>query len=317
MPPAKQELPAAILAEIQAASAALPSRTDKVRAAASILFFTHGIYPSANKVYEGIRHGSLADISADLRDFWENIRTKSKVRINAALPAVLLDKFSESLSDAWDIACAQAANSFAHDRENLRITMDAMTQDITESRRMHTLAIEEIAETRYALQAKSEALYAKELELVAAHTHGQELAGQVQEWRDLTQAAENARAQAQQQFTDDLAAVRDQASAQVQRYESDIKYYKLQIEQVRQAEKEVREQMAKDAVKAQQTLKAMLAQHQQVELELKAQNDGLRVQVKTLQDEAKVRETELKPAAPRKRVFPAKGIRPVLKKSLR
>ena len=316
MPPARQELPAAILAEIQAASAALPSRTDKVRAAASILFFTHGIYPSANKVYEGIRHGSLADISADLRDFWENIRTKSKVRINAALPAVLLDKFSESLSDAWDIACAEAANSFAHDRENLRITMDAMTQDITESRRMHTLAIEEIAETRYALQAKSEALYAKELELVAANTHGQELAEQVQEWRELTQAAESARAQAQQQFTDDLGVVRDQAKAEIARIEADIKHFKLEAYNSRVAEKDATEKMTKESLKAQETLKAMRDSHLKAESEWVARIEVLQTQVQALQA-AQVKAVDAKAVVARKRVFVATSGRFTGKKSFR
>jgi hypothetical protein len=316
MPPAKQVLPATVLAEIQAATAALPSRSDKVRTAASILFFTHGIYPSGQNVYQAIRYGSLADISADLREFWEDIRTKAKVRINAPLPDVLLDKFSVSLSDAWDIACAEAANSFAHDRENMRIIMDSMSQDVTESRRMHTLAIEEIAETRYALQAKSEALNAKELELVAANTHGQELTRQVQEWRDLTQAAENARAQAQLQFTTELGLMREQSKAEIARFDADLKHFKLEAYTARVAEKDATEKMTRESVKAQEALKAMREAHLSAEKEWVTRIGVLQTQVKTL-EAAQAKEVEPKVVVARKRVFVAKIGRFTGKKSLR
>lgn len=46
-----------------------------------LLFFRHGITPTANKLYQLVRKGSMSAPTEALRTFWADLREKSRVRI--------------------------------------------------------------------------------------------------------------------------------------------------------------------------------------------------------------------------------------------
>ncbi|MBC7957355.1 MAG: DNA-binding protein [Cytophagales bacterium] len=62
------------------------------REVCTLLFFRHGITPTANKLYQLVRKGSMSAPADALSRFWETLREKSRVRIeHPDLPAELRD----------------------------------------------------------------------------------------------------------------------------------------------------------------------------------------------------------------------------------
>ncbi|GAB3552032.1 hypothetical protein GCM10027343_37040 [Noviherbaspirillum agri] len=46
-----------------------------------LLFFRYGITPTTNKLYQLVRKGSMSAPAEALNKFWEDLRDKSRVRI--------------------------------------------------------------------------------------------------------------------------------------------------------------------------------------------------------------------------------------------
>jgi len=100
-----------IQAEIERLRLAFPGTQDLYREACVLLFFRFGITPTANKLYQFVRKGSMSAPSEALAKFWENLRQKSRVRIESPdLPEDLRAAAGELTAALWTKAqaCAQA-----------------------------------------------------------------------------------------------------------------------------------------------------------------------------------------------------------------
>ncbi|EKU31788.1 exopolysaccharide biosynthesis protein [Alcaligenes sp. HPC1271] len=51
---------------------------------AALLFFRYGVTPTANKLYQLVRKGSMSAPAQALQTFWEDLRDKSRVRLDVA-----------------------------------------------------------------------------------------------------------------------------------------------------------------------------------------------------------------------------------------
>jgi hypothetical protein len=58
-----------------------PHTQDLYREVCVLMFFRHGTTPTANKLYQLVRKGSMSAPAEALATFWENLREKSRVRI--------------------------------------------------------------------------------------------------------------------------------------------------------------------------------------------------------------------------------------------
>ena len=63
-----------LLAEIEALRLQYPDTQDLYREVCVILFFRHGITPTANKLYQLVRKGSMSAPADALNRFWEMLR---------------------------------------------------------------------------------------------------------------------------------------------------------------------------------------------------------------------------------------------------
>ena len=74
--------------EIQTEVDALRARFDDTktlyREVCALLFFRHGITPTANRLYQLVKRGSMGTPTAVLGEFWTELREKSRVRIERA-----------------------------------------------------------------------------------------------------------------------------------------------------------------------------------------------------------------------------------------
>lgn len=79
-----------------------------------LLFFRHGITPTANKLYQLVRKGSMSAPAEALAKFWSTLREKSRVRIeHPDLPEELRDAAGEAIGALWQRAQALAQDSLA------------------------------------------------------------------------------------------------------------------------------------------------------------------------------------------------------------
>jgi hypothetical protein len=113
---------AALAAEIERLKAAHPTTRELYRAVCALLFFRFGITPTANRLYQLVRKGSMGTPTAVLAEFWSTLREKSRVRIeHPDLPADLGAAAGELVAALWDKSTAAAHAAL----EELRVELDA------------------------------------------------------------------------------------------------------------------------------------------------------------------------------------------------
>ena len=105
---------AQIQAEIAQLREQITDTQDLYREVCVVLFFRHGITPSANRLYQYVRKGSMSAPAEALSKFWENLREKSRVRIDHPdLPDNLRLAAGELTATLWTKALAEAQEGFA------------------------------------------------------------------------------------------------------------------------------------------------------------------------------------------------------------
>ena len=119
---------AEIAAEVTKMKAAFTPRALMVQRVAEIMFDAWGKKPSANKVYEHIRQGSISDINNDLKQFWDGLRRrKAGGREVEGIPSNLSAESGELIKSMWVTALLHATKTF--DAEKLRLKQVA--EDLT------------------------------------------------------------------------------------------------------------------------------------------------------------------------------------------
>ena len=94
-----------LLAEIEGLRVQYSDTQDLYREVCVILFFRHGITPTANKLYQLVRKGSMSAPADALNRFWETLREKSRLRIeHPDLPESLRDAAGEMVGALWQRA---------------------------------------------------------------------------------------------------------------------------------------------------------------------------------------------------------------------
>lgn len=92
-------------ADIDALRPKFENTQDLYREVCAVMFFRYGITPTANKLYQLVRKGSMSAPAEALARFWENLRDKSRVRIeHPDLPESLRDAAGELTAKLWQQA---------------------------------------------------------------------------------------------------------------------------------------------------------------------------------------------------------------------
>ena len=87
---------------------------DLYREVCVLLFFRYGITPTANKLYQYVRKGSMSAPAEALNKFWLELRDKSRVRIDHPdLPDELKEATGNFVGDLWLQAQAAAQTNFS------------------------------------------------------------------------------------------------------------------------------------------------------------------------------------------------------------
>ena len=144
---------AKINAEIEALKAKDLDTQDLYREVCTILFFRYGITPTANKLYQFVRKGSMSAPAEALTKFWSDLREKSRVRIeHPDLPDDLKTAAGELVVSLWSQAQTSAQNSLAIFRQEAQENVTESQQAVATADQARLAAEAESNQTREALR---------------------------------------------------------------------------------------------------------------------------------------------------------------------
>ncbi|MFT4438941.1 DNA-binding protein [Caballeronia sp. 15715] len=107
-------LEAQLHAEIELLRGQFPRTQELYREVCVLLFFRHGIAPTANRLYQLVKKGSMNAPAEALARFWATLREKSRVRIeHPDLPAELQSATGELAAALWTRAVDVAQGELA------------------------------------------------------------------------------------------------------------------------------------------------------------------------------------------------------------
>src|SRR5258706_4201206 len=146
---------ARLAVEIDRLKVAFPKTRELYREVCALLFFRFGITPTANRLYQLVRRGSMGTPTQVLAEFWTGLREKSRVRIeHPDLPTDLSDAAGELVATLWTRATASA-----------QAELEALRAEV-ETERME--AQQRVAATRGELERTETALEQRTAAVLAA-----------------------------------------------------------------------------------------------------------------------------------------------------
>ncbi|WP_042267104.1 DNA-binding protein [Paraburkholderia heleia] len=225
-----------LAAEIERLKAEFPKTRELYREVCALMFFRHGITPTANRLYQLVRRGSMSTPTAVLSEFWATLREKSRVRIeHADLPEELQGAAGELIGALWTRATAAAQAS-----------LEALRLEVEDARRAAegaTAAVRtDLAHTEVALEQRTAALLTAQVRIqeleqaqaAAAATRGA-LEAELAREREAGGERETALTQARAEFAAERDRLRASAELAETRWQAAEKRAQLEIERERTA----------------------------------------------------------------------------------
>jgi chromosome segregation ATPase len=225
-----------LAAEIDRLKADFPKTRELYREVCALLFFRFGITPTANRLYQLVKRGSMGTPTAVLGEFWTELREKSRVRIeHPDLPADLRDVAGELIATLWTRATVSAEAELGA----LRVEVEAQR---TEAGQHVAAARGELERAETALEQRTAALLAaqvevRELEKAQAEGHAarQALETEIARMKHEAMARDRELEKVREAFSQDLEKVRGTAERAEERLRATEKRALLEIDRERGA----------------------------------------------------------------------------------
>lgn len=236
---------ARILADIESIKANDLDTQDLYREVCTILFFRYGITPTANKLYQYVRKGSMSAPAEALAKFWEDLREKSRVRIeHPDLPDTLKSTAGELVAAIWTQAQSAAQEGLEVFRTEAHATvLEAQTaQALAENER--AAALLERDQTQQATKAAMEQMLQLERDLSAERASKAALASQLEFVGRQQAALEAALGDARRDFAAELEIHRQEVERAKDRFEASEKRALLEIDRERSAAAKLQKELA-------------------------------------------------------------------------
>lgn len=236
---------AQIHVDIEALRQQISETQELYREVCTVLFFRYGITPTANKLYQYVRKGSMSAPAEALAKFWEDLREKSRVRIeHPDLPDTLRSAAGDLVAALWTQAQAAAQEGLAVFRSEAQAAvLEAKSaQALAENERAAALLAREQAQQ--AIQAAAERTLALERELAAEQAGKAALATQLEGAGRQQAALEAALADARRDFAAELDKLRQALQRSEERCEAAEKRALLEIDRERTAAARAQKEVA-------------------------------------------------------------------------
>lgn len=175
---------AKIIAEIEALKVHDLDTQDLYREVCTILFFRYGITPTANKLYQYVRKGSMSAPAEALTKFWSDLREKSRVRIeHPDLPEALKAAAGEMVVSLWSQAQTSAHDSLVIFRQEAQEKVAESLKAVATADKARVAAEAESDQTRESIKAANERILDLERNLAGERARTESLEQQIESAR--------------------------------------------------------------------------------------------------------------------------------------
>jgi chromosome segregation ATPase len=174
----------AIAAAVAELREQFPRTQDLYREVCVLLFFRHGITPTANKLYQLVRKGSMSAPTEALSHFWNTLRERSRVTVeHADLPDELRAAAGEMVATLWKSAQTMSRDALAELRAESAAVADAAKDAEAQARAAHAVTLEELDHARARVRTNEELIDQLRQELAAASATNTSLEAQLEDLR--------------------------------------------------------------------------------------------------------------------------------------
>ena len=222
--------------DIEALRGRFTETKDLYREVCALLFFRYDITPTASKLYQFVRKGSMSAPAEALAKFWEDLRSKARVEIDHPdLPAELKTTASEAIAELW----RQASAAARHELAALRLADQAAVEQARDERDRAQRSAEEASASaevaRQQLAGVRESAQQLQTDLeVERRAHASALA-RLQELQRHLEQARSQQERVRADFSAELAKAREAVNVANARSDAAERRALLHIEQERQA----------------------------------------------------------------------------------
>lgn len=231
--------------EIERLRGEFPDTQDLYREVCVLLFFRYGSPPTANRLYQLVRKGSMSAPATALAKFWEDLREKSRVRVeHPDLPEAIKTAAGDLVSKLWAQAQQGAQAGLAVFRADAQAAvLEAQASKAAADSALATAHVELLkantaAEEALARTAERE----RELAVERAGTAALEL--QLKTATQRYAALEEALADSRHDFTAELEKLRQALQGAEERCEASEKRALLEIDRERTAAAKLQKELA-------------------------------------------------------------------------
>jgi chromosome segregation ATPase len=226
----------ALATEIERLKAAFPKTRELYREVCALMFFRFGMTPTANRLYQLVKRGSMSTPTQVLGEFWTELRQKSRMRIDHPdLPADLQAAAGELVATLWTRSTASAQLAL----DALRVEAEA---EKVAAQNTVTSMQGELGRTETALEQRTSALLAAQVRIqeleqgqAAGEATRRALEAEITRLQDENAARDLALLQARADFSGELEKLRASAGLAEERLRATEKRALLEIERERAA----------------------------------------------------------------------------------
>ncbi|SAK56318.1 ATPase [Caballeronia temeraria] len=269
-----------LAAEIERLKVDFPKTRELYREVCALLFFRFGVPPTANRLYNLVRRGTMSTPASVLGEFWTELREKSRVRIeHPDLPADLSEAAGELIGTLWTRASTSA-------QAELTALRDEVEAQRAEAEQKVVAARAELGRTETALEQRTAALLAAQVEIRELERQQAEeaatrkaLEAQIKRLGEAVVARERELEKVRDTFSRDLEKLRETANRAEERLRATEKRALLEIDRERSAAAKAQKELAEAAKRADKRE----AEHRRTVDGLQAQQGDARHQTGVLQ----------------------------------
>ncbi len=207
---------------------------DLYREVCALLFFRHGITPTANKLYQYVRKGSMSAPAEALSRFWGDLREKSRVRIeHPDLPETLKNNAGELLGALWQQARQHAEQEWAACKLEAEQDIRAAQARAEQAQQQQSAAEEALRELKQQLQNTQAQALQLERHLASERAGTDFLSAQITSLKHQIELGDQALSEARTSFSDELEKLRDSMARSEERAQATEKRALLEIDRER------------------------------------------------------------------------------------
>jgi chromosome segregation ATPase len=240
-----------LAADIERLKVEFPKTRELYREVCALLFFRFGVAPTANRLYNLVRRGTMSTPASVLSEFWAELREKSRVRIeHPDLPTDLSDAAGELIGTLWTRATTSA-------QAELTALRDEVEAQRAEAEQKVVAAREELGRTETALEQRTAALLAAQVEIRELERRQAEeaatrkaLEAQIKRLGEEALVRERELETVRHIFSRDLEKLRETAGRAEERLRASEKRALLEIDRERSATAKAQKELAEAAKRA-------------------------------------------------------------------